>query len=446
MTKSKSIFACTNCGTQFPAWQGRCTECGSWGTVVEETTERTKTKPTGNTRVPDAVPLSSVRGVDAEHRPTGIAEFDRVLSGGLVPGSLTLLGGSPGIGKSTLVMQVAAAVASAGTVAYISGEESKEQLKLRADRLKIKTNAIVVITETDIDAIVAYCSAQTSALVIVDSIQTVASSEIPGEAGSIQQIKGCTVRLLEAAKKTATPILLVGHVTKEGVVAGPRTLEHLVDTVLYLEGDGTETFRLLRTVKHRFGITDEVGVFAMTNIGLESVANPSELFLAKDNRASGTAVTAILEGTRAFLIDVQALVTPTAFGFPRRLANGIETNRLELLVAVLARRAGLNLATFDIHLNCVGGLKVRERAIDLALCAAIASGKNDAPLDRDTVYIGEVGLGGEVRPVPRLEQRLKEASQRGFRVAFVPKQTLSTSPKGLTLRQVTTVQEALSTK
>lgn len=441
MTKNKNVFSCTNCGAQYPAWQGRCTECGNWGTVSEEAGAQVMAKKSGH--APEAVLLSSVKGVDAEHRPTGIAEFDRVLSGGLVPGSLTLLGGSPGIGKSTLVMQVAAAVAAKGPVAYVSGEESKEQLKLRADRLNITAERISVLTETDIDAIQAYCIATPSALVIVDSIQTVSSAEVPGEAGSIQQIKACTVRLLDVAKRTGTSILLIGHVTKEGVVAGPRTLEHLVDTVLYLEGDGTETFRILRTVKHRFGITDEVGVFLMTGSGLEAVANPSELFLAKDAPAPGTAVTAIVEGTRAFLVDAQALVTPTAFGFPRRLASGIEANRLELLIAVLIRRVGIQLATHDIHVNLVGGLKVRERSIDLALCAAIASGHKDVSLDRHTVYLGEVGLGGEVRPVPRLEQRLKEAAKLGFRTAIVPKQPIGKSPKELSVRQVVTVKDAL---
>ncbi len=441
MTKNSRLYICTKCDTQYPAWQGRCSQCEAWGTIMEEHAPAPAAKRSAG-KAGSSVDLSAVRGFDLPYRPTGVPEFDRVLSGGLVNGSLTLLGGSPGVGKSTLVLQVAAGVAARGLFLYISGEESKEQLKLRYDRLKLATKNIHVLTETDVGTIVATIEKIKPTLAIVDSVQTMSVAELPGEAGSVTQIKAATVMLLEAAKTSGTSVILVGHVTKEGVVAGPKTLEHLVDTVLYLEGDDTRSFRLLRSVKHRFGVTDEVGVFAMTERGLETVKNPSQLFLMEQPmNVAGTAVTAVLEGSRSFLVEVQALVSSTSFGYPRRLASGFELGRLELIIAVLIRRAGLKLANQDVHINLVGGLRVREPAIDLAVALAIASGFSNVPLPPKTVIIGELGLGGEVRPVARLQQRLGEAQKLGYLHAIVP--TMPSKGEKLKIAAVRTVQEAL---
>ncbi|MFH1171839.1 MAG: DNA repair protein RadA [bacterium] len=447
MKTAPTFFRCSNCDAQYPAWQGRCTECQAWGTIREQTDDGKKARVPSTSARAEVVQLAHVKGSDAPYRPTGIAEFDRVLSGGLVDGSLTLLGGNPGVGKSTLVLQVAAAVAQSNEVLYISGEESKEQLKLRYDRLHLSAPKLQVMTETDVETAVQTIAKRKLRLAVVDSVQTMTEATAEGEAGGVTQIKACTVRLLECAKTTGSSILLVGHVTKEGFVAGPKMLEHLVDTVLYLEGDDTQSFRLLRTAKHRFGVTDEVGVFSMTDRGLETVANPSELFLMENrSREAGTAVTAVIEGTRPFLVEVQALVSPTALGFPRRLASGFDRGRLELLIAVLTKRTGLKLATQDVHVNLVGGLKVKEPAIDLAVCLAVASGFLDRPLDPKLVLIGEVGLGGEVRPVARTDQRLMEAAKLGFMTVGIPK---SSKPKtttrlhGFTTLIVPTLKEAL---
>lgn len=387
--------------------------------------------------------LDAVKGVDAKHKPTGIAEFDRVLGGGFVDGSLTLLAGNPGIGKSTLVLQVAAAVGKRGDVLYVSGEESKEQLKLRYDRLKLEAPSVRVLSETDAGTAAATIADVKPSLAIIDSIQTL-RMDSAADVGGVTAIRGATAMLLETAKRSGVPVLLIGHVTKEGVVAGPKTLEHLVDTVLYLEGDESQTLRLLRCVKHRFGVTDEVGVFAMTETGLEAVANPSNIFLLDADRAiPGTAVTSILEGTRPFLLDVQALVAPTVFGYPRRLASGMEASRLELLLAVLTRRAGLQLGTHDVHVNIVGGLKVREPAADLAVAVAIASALANKPLPRKALFLGEVGLAGEVRPVSRMAERLAEAGKIGFTDAYIPRQSGKMKKTALSLHEVTTLNDAL---
>jgi DNA repair protein RadA/Sms len=390
-----------------------------------------------------------VKGHDAPYQSTGIGEFDRVLSGGFVRGSLTLLGGNPGIGKSTLVLQVAAAVAQRGTVVYLSGEESKEQLKLRYDRLGLNAPALQVCSETDVDRVVATIEHAKPILAVVDSVQTLFTHDAPAVSGGVTQINACTVRLLECAKTTGTAIVLIGHVTKEGFVAGPKTLEHLVDTVVYLEGEGLQAFRLLRTEKHRYGVTDEVGVFAMTDRGLAPVENPSTLFLLEGrHHTPGVAITVVLEGTRPFVVEVQALVSPTTMGYPRRLAIGFDRGRLELLCAVLAKRAGLPLAAQDVHVSVVGGLKVKEPAIDFAVCCAIASGFQDAPLDTRCVVIGEVGLGGEIRPVARMEQRLREATKLGFRHAAIAEHSLNMTKDSsrirITLQTFSSIKDALA--
>lgn len=444
MKKSVSVFVCTQCDAQYPAWQGRCSECEAWGTIVQQSVSPAVASASSHSPAPALHDLATVRRSTRSHEPTGVEEFDRVLSGGLVTGSLTLLGGNPGIGKSTLVLQVAAGVAKGGTVLYVSGEESKEQLKLRYDRLKLQARTIRVLAETDVGQIIRAIDAEHPKLAVVDSVQTVTVADIPGEPGGIAQIKAATITLLTAAKRSGTSIILVGHVTKEGFVAGPKMLEHLVDTVLYLEGDETQTYRLLRSVKHRFGVTDEVGVFAMTEGGLQTVRNPSQLFfVAESEPTPGNAITCIMEGNRPFLVEVQALVASTSYGYPRRFANGVELGRLELLLAVLTKRAGLKLGNQDVHVNLVGGLRVKETAVDAALALAVASGLSNRSLPQKMIILGEVGLSGELRPVPRLEQRLSEAAKLGMTHAVVPKHVKVRAPKGVTLVPCASVAEAI---
>lgn len=442
MAQKGPVFACGNCDAQMPKWQGRCPECGQWGTVVAQDVAVTgKKKPSG---VPGkAVAFSDVSVVHAQHLPTGIDELDRVLGGGIVPSSLVLIGGDPGIGKSTLVLQLAAAVAKGGPVLYVSGEESAEQVKLRLERLTPHGGSIRFLGETDIDTIVATLEHDTPHLAVIDSIQTMHWSGIPSEAGSVAQVRASTVKLLEVAKRGRTAIVIIGHVTKEGTVAGPKTLEHLVDTVLYLEGDQYHAFRILRSVKNRFGSTNEVGVFDMRDKGLIEVKNPSKVFLAERQSGPGSCVAAIMEGSRPFLVEVQALVNPTVFGMPRRTGSGIEFNRLQLLLAVLSKRGGLKLATQDVFVNVVGGVRVNEPAVDLAVCLAVASATLNKPVDKNLVAIGEVGLGGEIRSVSRLEHRLAEAEKLGFTSAAVTERVGASSIKKIGLLKVATIADAL---
>jgi DNA repair protein RadA/Sms len=408
------IYSCTNCEAQFPKWQGRCPECGKWGTVElgvrdEGLGFRDKLKeiPEGKT-----VEFGKLKNSVNNRLMTGIEEFDRILGGGIVSGSLILLGGDPGIGKSTLVLQIAEKIKD--SVLYVSGEESAQQVKLRLDRLGLTGKNIDFLAEENVEVINKTLLKNKPKLAIIDSIQTVATSEAPNEAGSITQVKASCVKFLEIAKKENIPIILVGHVTKEGQVAGPRALEHLVDVVLYLEGDQYHELRLLRGAKNRFGSTNEVGIFEMQDKGLVEVKNPSEIFLANRSSNSGSCIAAVLEGKRIFLIEVQALVTKTVFGYPVRKSSGFDNNRLQMLVAVLSKRAKLPLGSQDIHVNVVGGLKIKEPAIDLAVCLAIVSAFADKPLQKDLAAIGEVGLGGEIRTVSRLKERIKEAKKLGF--------------------------------
>jgi DNA repair protein RadA/Sms len=369
-----------------------------------------------------AQPLSAVGGSQAERTRVPIAELDRVLGGGLVAGSLVLVGGDPGIGKSTLVLQAASALAGAvGRVLYVSAEESAEQIRLRANRLGVQSDDLWVLSETNLAEVLAVAEEQRPGLLIVDSIQTVAIDEITSAAGSVSQVRECTARLMEWAKPRGIPVLIVGHVTKEGTIAGPRVLEHMVDAVLYLEGDRHHQYRILRAVKNRFGSTDEVGVFEMADVGLREVRNPSEAFLEeRDGAAAGSTVAVTVEGTRPILVEVQALTTATAFGMPRRSANGFDTNRLQLLVAVLQKRVGLGLGGQDIYANVVGGLRIAEPAADLPVALAVASSFKDRPMEAGTVAIGEVGLSGELRSVGQLDRRLLEARRLGFSRAIVP--------------------------
>jgi len=416
--KTGTIFICTNCDAQYTKWTGRCLECGKWGTVKEEVqnTEHKQQNKRNNYKPAVTTTLSDVKGENVVRTKTSIDELDRVLGGGFVPGSLILLGGEPGIGKSTLALQLAMAVQN---TLYISGEESIGQIKMRADRLTVETRLIASLqlaNETNIETVCATITQTKPALAVIDSIQTMYSDVVEGEPGNINQIKACTVKLLETAKSGQTAILIVGHVTKDGAVAGPKTLEHLVDTVLYFEGERYHTYRLLRTVKNRFGATDEVGVFEMKENGLAEVKNPSAAFLSeRGENMPGNIVTCLMEGSRPMLVEIQALVNKTSFGYPVRKASGFDLNRLHVLVAVLQKRAGLNLSQCDIHLNIVGGIQADEPAADLAVCLAIASAYKDKALGLDLCVFGEVGLGGEIRNVTHAEKRKKECEKLGMK-------------------------------
>ena len=454
-SKTRTMFVCQQCGSEQPKWTGRCPDCGEWNTFVESVVA-----------APASSQATAVRQVDSGlgSRPVSIAhvensnfgrisvpgeEFNRVLGGGIVPGSLVLIGGDPGIGKSTLLLQVSAELALFGdnTVLYVSGEESAQQIKLRASRLGLNPERLFLLSETNLEMVLAQIEATQPGLVIIDSIQTVFLPDLTSAAGSVSQVRECTSRLMHLAKMRNIPMFLVGHVTKEGAIAGPRVLEHMVDAVLYLEGDRFHQYRLLRGVKNRFGSTNEVGVFEMGNDGMIEVNNPSAAFLAeRSNGSQGTAIAVTLEGTRPILVEVQALTSPTSSGLPRRTANGIDLNRLLMLTAVLTKRVGLGaLSTQDIYVNVVGGLKVSEPAIDLAVAAAIASSYKDLPVDPNAVLVGEIGLTGELRTVGQLDRRLGEAQKLGFsRAIYPPAARKLILPKGLQGNSFATVIEAIA--
>jgi len=440
-TKIKTIYVCSKCEAQFLKWTGRCNECGAWGTIemqnVKQKTKNEKELTTGN-----IIEFDKIKGQEISRIKTGIEEFDRVLGGGIVPGSLILLGGEPGIGKSTLVLQIIEKIKN--DTLYISGEESAEQIKLRMDRLKIESQTSRFLGETDIEIICVTLEKYKPQIAIIDSIQTMSFSELPSEAGSINQVRVCTVKLLGVAKKNNISIFIVGHVTKEGAVAGPKTLEHLVDTVLYLEGDQFHYFRLLRTTKNRFGSTNEVGVFEMGEKGLMEVKNPSKEFLSqRTTKETGSIVAATMEGSRAFLIEIQALVSKTIFGYPQRRSSGFDLNRLQLLATVLTRRCKLNLGNQDIYLNIAGGIKVEEPAIDLAVCIAIVSAFKNKPIDPNLVVFGEVGLGGEIRSVGSIDKRIMEAKKIGFQKIIIPQINVKFTENEIEIVQVKNLNEAI---
>jgi DNA repair protein RadA/Sms len=443
--KKLIIFSCSNCDAQFQKWNGRCLECGKWGSIEKnQISNRQINKQSSNKDLPLAqtTSLSEIKGKNIVRTQTNISELDRVLGGGIVPGSLILLGGEPGIGKSTISLQLAASVKN---TLYFSGEESVEQIKLRADRLLTKGTDISLSNETNIDIIASTIKKNKPALVIIDSMQTMWNEDATGEAGSISQIRACTVTLLDAAKSSGVPVVLIGHVTKDGTVAGPKTLEHLVDTVLYIEGDRYHTYRILRAVKNRFGSTDEVGIFEMKQHGLEPVENPSAAFLKeRGDDMPGSIVTCLMEGTRPLLVEIQALVNKTSFGYPARKASGFDLNRLHVLVAVLQKRAGLDLGQYDIHLNVVGGMKASEPAADLAVCLAIASSFKDKAGGKDLVVFGEVGLGGEVRSVSFLEKRIKEADSLGMGRVITATNKGVPKVKGISVIQVKNIEELIA--
>ncbi len=444
MARGRTIYECRKCGAQFTAWEGRCRECGSWGTLQQSEVVK-KDEVT-------AIPLSSdqlidfaqVIGSQAERVILGEREIDRVLGGGIVPGSLILLGGDPGIGKSTLMLKVAdLLVRQRKEVFYVSGEESAEQVKLRVERMKIKTNSLRFVGVTSVEKIAATLVKYKPNLAIIDSIQTIYSEEASGEAGSVSQVRAVTVKLLQAAKQHNIAIILVGHVTKGGEVAGPKTLEHLVDTVLYLEGDGVHNFRILRSVKNRFGPAGEVGIFMMTSAGLKAVANPATVFLSsKEEAAAGSIHTVVWEGTRPFVVEVQVLVNKTVSAYPRRSASGFDINRLQLLLAVLAKWAKVNLVNYDVYVSLTGGFKSADPALDLAVCLALVSAKDDKPLP-GVVAFGEVGLTGVLRPVPQFDKRLKEAAAAGSTI-ICPEVGKKIVSKKVDIKTVKSIKEAIN--
>jgi DNA repair protein RadA/Sms len=446
MSKIKTVFQCQSCGYSSPKWVGKCPDCGAWNSFSEE---RQMPKSLKSLSKGDygPMPLSEVTGGEAKRVPIGIAELDRVLGGGLVAGAVILIGGDPGIGKSTIILQAIARIAAQiGTVLYVSGEESPEQIKLRAERLSVNSDKIMLLPETVVEQVLAVADRMKPSAIVIDSIQTVYTEELVSAPGSVGQIRESAAKLMFYAKRSGTPVFLIGHVTKEGAIAGPRVLEHLVDTVLYFEGDRGHPFRILRTVKNRFGSTNEIGVFEMTDAGLREIDNPSEIFLSeRPVNTSGSIVLASIEGTRPMLVELQALVSPTTFGNPRRTSMGIDFNRLNLLIAVLEKKGGTHLGGMDVFVNVVGGIKVTEPAADLGIVAALVSSFRERPLDPQTLVFGEVGLSGEVRAVAQGEARIKEAAKVGFKRAIVPfgnAERLKGNP-GISISGVRNINEAI---
>lgn len=453
MAKAKTKFGCTECGYESPKWMGKCPGCGSWNTMVEERevkqqAGRRQTFVTSSGEIHKPELITQVKTVQEQRVKTKLKEFNRVLGGGVVPGSLVLIGGDPGIGKSTLLLQVSQQLAALShNVLYISGEESVKQTKLRADRLGVTSDQLYVLSETNLDTIIQHIEAMQPQFVIIDSIQTVYHPDIASAPGSVSQVRECTADLMRLAKTKGIAIFIVGHVTKEGSIAGPRLLEHMVDAVLYFEGERHHTYRILRAVKNRFGSTNEMGIFEMKETGLDEVYNPSEIFLEERSQgASGSTVVASMEGTRPVLVEIQALIAPSAgFGNPKRMATGIDHNRVSLLMAVLEKRVGLLLQNQDAYLKVAGGVKIDEPAIDLAIVISIASSFRDKPSNHADVLIGEVGLTGEVRRVSRIDQRVHEAAKLGFKRAIIPAKNVEgwTKPSGIEVIGVSTVEEAL---
>ncbi|QLQ25342.1 MAG: DNA repair protein RadA [Dechloromonas sp.] len=421
MAKGKSIYSCSECGATSAKWQGQCPGCGEWNTLVESAAER----PTGHrfespAPVPRLLKLSEIEARESERIATGIAEFDRALGGGLVAGGVVLIGGDPGIGKSTLLLQALALMSSGCEVLYVSGEESGEQVALRARRLGLDTRSLQLMAEINLERILATLQAEQPQVAVIDSIQTLWSEQLSSAPGSVAQVRECAAQLTRLAKQAGITVILVGHVTKEGALAGPRVLEHIVDTVLYFEGDTHSSFRLVRAVKNRFGAVNELGVFAMTDKGLKGVNNPSALFLSQHGQdVAGSCVMVTQEGTRPLLVEIQALVD-TAHGNPRRLTVGLDAQRLAMLLAVLHRHAGIVCFDQDVFVNAVGGVKISEPAADLAVLMSITSSMKNKPLPSKLIVFGEVGLAGEIRPAPRGQERLREAAKLGFTRALIP--------------------------
>ena len=447
--KSKTVFLCTNCGSESPKWAGRCPSCGQWNTLEEYTpTPAAKTGAAPAARVSAAMPkrLSEAKTDEALRFTTGLSELDRVLGGGAVKGSLVLVSGAPGIGKSTLLLQICEQIARDQRVLYVSGEESESQLKLRAERLGVTSDSLYVLCETSLDEILGASERVKPDFLIVDSVQTLYAEDKPASPGSVTQVKECTLRLMQYCKRSGVTVFVVGHINKEGAIAGPKVLEHMVDCVLYFEGEAHTAHRLLRAVKNRFGSTNEIGVFEMLDRGLREVPNPSETLLSgRPLGTPGTCVACVMEGTRPILAEVQALVCPTSLAVPRRSGNGLDYNRMAMLLAVLEKRGGLRFSNADVYLNVIGGLRLDEPASDLAVVIAAASAAMDKPVSDTLAAIGEVGLTGEIRAVGQLSQRLAEIRRLGFTQCIVPKNVKDQhAPEGLTLLRARNVREAIA--
>src|SRR5512139_141180 len=450
MAKAKTVFSCTECGGQSPKWQGQCPHCMAWNTLVESVMETpaagSKNRYSALAATGQVQRLSEVEAQEVPRTPSGIAEFDRVLGGGLVQGAVVLIGGDPGIGKSTLLLQTLAHLSTQQNVLYVSGEESSQQIALRAKRLALDASAVHLLPEIQLEKIQATVAASKPEVVVIDSIQTIYSEQLTSAPGSVAQVRECAAQLTRLAKSSNVTMILVGHVTKEGTLAGPRVLEHIVDTVLYFEGDTHSSFRLVRAFKNRFGAVNELGVFAMTEKGLREVSNPSALFLSQHGaQVAGSCVMVTQEGTRPLLVEIQALLDDAHSPSPRRLSLGLEQNRLAMLLAVLHRHAGIACFDQDVFINAVGGVKITEPGADLAVLLAIVSSLRNRPLPEKMVVFGEVGLAGEVRPVQRGQERLKEAAKLGFKRAIIPK---GNKPKhaieGMEVIAVERVEEAVT--
>lgn len=451
--KIKTVYVCQECGYETPKWMGQCPNCNEWNTLEEQVLSDKKTAgfsavSASVKTIATAKSLSQIDITDEQRYVTSISELDRVLGGGIVKGSVVLLSGDPGIGKSTILLQICESVREKLNVLYISGEESPVQIKLRAKRLGVSGENVTIIPETDTQAICEYIMAEKPDLVMIDSIQTLQISELSSSAGSIVQVRESTNMLLRTGKSLGIPIFIVGHVNKGGDIAGPKVLEHIVDTVLYFEGERNQSYRILRAIKNRFGSTNEIGVFEMRDTGLSEVENPSAMLLSgRMSNVSGACITCVIEGTRPILSEVQALVTTTGFGNPRRMSNGFDYNRLNLLLAILEKRQGLYFSNLDTYLNVVGGMRLDEPACDLAVCMTLVSGLRDTPIDEKLIAFGEVGLSGEIRSVSRVQARVNEAARLGFTQCVLPKsciKQITKKPDGIELIGVRNIKEALS--
>ena len=451
MAKVKTVYYCSECGNETPKWQGRCAACGAWNTLVEHVEKpvaagRAKSAPVGISRTPQK--LSQVISNDEIRFTTGMGELDRVLGGGAVAGSLVLVGGAPGIGKSTLLLQICKSLCDGRSVLYVSGEESEKQLKLRAERIGTNSDELYILSETSLSDILDAVNSTQPDILIVDSVQTLYREENDSAPGSVSQVKDCTMALMQLSKSEGITVFVVGHINKDGAIAGPKVLEHMVDCVLYFEGDPHSSYRLLRAAKNRFGSTNEIGVFEMADTGLIEVPNPSQMLLeGRPEGASGTCVACVMEGTRPVLAEVQALVSKTSFNVPRRTADGFDFNRAALLLAVAEKRCGMKLSAFDAYINVIGGLRLDEPGADLPVVLAIASSYRDAVIPGDLVAIGEVGLTGEIRSVSNLNQRLGEVARLGFKTCIIPKNGAEKLeiPDGLCVYRVRNLQEAIAT-
>lgn len=454
MKAVKTAWFCNSCGAESPKWSGRCPACGEWNTMVEEKIRPEKKSrtlgPSSGSHISSPVPVSEIASDEEPRIKMPSSELNRVLGGGLVPGSIILIGGEPGIGKSTLVLQNILSIKSR-TILYVSGEESAKQIKMRADRIGRPSENVFIVCDTSLQNIEEHISNIQPGLVIIDSIQTIASDDLESVAGSVSQVRECASRLLKYAKESSVPIMLIGHITKDGNLAGPKVLEHIVDAVLHFEGDGQHIYRLLRAIKNRFGSTSELGIYEMCQRGLREVKNPSEMLLSTHTDGedlSGISIGVTMEGIRSFLIEVQALVSTAAYGTPQRSVNGFDSKRMNMLLAVLEKRAGFKLAAKDVFLNIAGGLKVNDPALDLAVICSVLSSNIDIPIPHTTCITGEVGLSGEIRPVGRIEQRIREAEKLGMDTILIPRGNLKgidTSSFSIRIIEIAKVEEALRT-